>query len=59
MLNTRMGQMERYVSYLLERDPEMGPKMAAHLAKLKEMETALADAQKAADAANAGPAPGQ
>lgn len=47
MMNTRLAQVEKYVSYLLEKDPTMGPKMAELVKKTEAMEAAAAEAAKA------------
>jgi len=42
MMNTRLAQVEKYVSYLLEKDPTMGPKMAELVKNTEAMEAAAA-----------------
>lgn len=34
ILGSRLDQLEKYVSFLLENDPTMGPKIKDHLAKM-------------------------
>lgn len=33
-LSTRISSIEKHVSYLLEKDPDVGPKIKEHLAKM-------------------------
>jgi len=37
-LNQRIGSLEKYVGYLLEKDPHMGPKIKAQAEALKQNE---------------------
>lgn len=49
IMNERISQVEKYVSYLLEKDPEIGAKVKAMAAKAKaEAEAAAAAAQATA-----------